>query len=197
MKSFTMGLKSEIFNKVYKPLSNSDTWSIIPTLLRPYSRGVIRLRSKNPYDHPLIHPNYFDDPRDMQTLIEGAKISLSIANTSIFKMFGTRIHPIPLPNCATHKFMSDAYIECHARTMTQTIYHPVGTAKMGPKNDSSAVVDSRLRVYGVKGLRVIDASIMPNIVSGNTNSPTIMIGEKGADIIKRDWKGSIKIKRVG
>lgn len=191
-----MGLKPEIFKRVYAPLSHTDSWSIIPTLLRPFSRGQIRLRSKNPFDHPIIDPNYFYDARDLKTLVEGAKIALTLANTPIFKKFGTRFHPIPLPTCIHLKFLSDEYIECHARTMTQTIYHPVGTAKMGPKSDPSAVVDPRLKVYGVTGLRVIDASIMPSIVSGNTNSPTIMIGEKGADLIKRDWKESI-IKRFG
>lgn len=189
-----MGLKPEIFKQVYASLTNSDAWSIIPTLLRPFSRGAIRLRSKNPFDHPIIDPNYFHDPRDMKTLVEGAKIALTIANTPIFKTFGTRIHPIPLPTCVQYKFLSDEYLECHAQTMTQTIYHPVGTAKMGPKTDPTAVVDPRLRVYGIKGLRVIDASIMPTIISGNTNSPAIMIGEKGADMIKSDWKESI-IKR--
>ena len=79
-----------------------------------------------------------------------------------------------------------------------TIYHPAGTCKMGPEWDSDAVVDPRLRVYGVKGLRVIDASIMPTIASGNTNAPTIMIGEKGADLVKEDWlnRGSTKLKPV-
>uniref|UniRef100_A0A336LLP9 CSON001350 protein n=1 Tax=Culicoides sonorensis TaxID=179676 RepID=A0A336LLP9_CULSO len=195
-KSHKMGLKPELFNKVFASLANTDSWSIVPTLLRPYSRGYIRLRSKNPFDPPLIHPNYFDDSRDIKTLVEGAKLAVEIANAPIFKIFGTRIHSSPLPSCVQYKFMSDEYFECHARTLTQTIYHPVGTAKMGPPSDKTAVVDPRLRVYGVKGLRVIDASIMPIIVSGNTNSPTIMIGEKGSDMIKSDWKESI-MKRSG
>ncbi|XP_063709218.1 glucose dehydrogenase [FAD, quinone]-like [Culicoides brevitarsis] len=199
VKSYTMGLKSSIFKQVFAPLANFDSWSIVPTLLRPFSRGTVRLRSKNPFDSPLIDTNFFADPRDMKTLVEGAKIALAVAGAPIFKKFGNRVHSIPLPPCKPFKFLSDEYLECHARTLTQTIYHPVGTAKMGPKNDSSSVVDERLRVHGVVGLRVIDASIMPNIVSGNTNSPTIMIGEKGADMIKRDWRDSIKVKlkRVG
>lgn len=135
-----------------------------------------------------MDPNYFGDRFDMDTLVAGAKIALRVAEeTKVFKQFGSRVHRIPFPNCKQFKFLSDEYIECHIRTISMTIYHPVGTCKMGPANDLGAVVDPRLRVYGVKGLRVIDASIMPTIPSGNTNAPAIMVGEKGADLIKQDW----------
>lgn len=119
--------------------------------------------------------------------VPGAKIAINISETKAYKQFGSRLHRIPLPNCRNIEFASDKYWECHIRTMSFTVYHPVGTCKMGPSWDRDAVVDPRLRVYGVTGLRVIDASIMPTIPSGNTNAPVIMVGEKGADLIKQDW----------
>lgn len=89
--------------------------------------------------------------------------------------------------CGSYGYMTDDYWRCVARHYSQTIYHPVGTCKMGPYSDKMAVVDARLRLYGIKGLRVIDASIMPTIVTGNTNAPTIMIAEKASDMIKEDY----------
>lgn len=103
------------------------------------------------------------------------------------KKFGARPNSNRIPECAHLKFPSDDYWKCHARYYTMTIYHPTSTCKMGPPEDIEAVVDSRLRVYGIEGLRVVDASIMPKIVSGNTNAPTIMIAEKAADMVKEDW----------
>lgn len=182
-----LGLTDQLYNTVYKPIANRDVWTLMPLLLRPRSRGWVRLRSKNPFDHPLINANYFDDPFDIKTLVEGAKLAIRISEANVFKQFGSRLHTIPFPNCKNHKFASDAYWECHIRTISMTIYHPVGTCKMGPAWDKDAVVDPRLKVYGVKGLRVVDASIMPTIPSGNTNAPAIMVGEKGADLIKEDW----------
>lgn len=185
-----LGLKDIVYNEVYKPIANKDSWTIMPLLLRPRSRGWVRLRSKNPFHFPRMDPNYFDDPFDVQTLVEGAKIAIRVADADVFKQFGSRIHRRPMPNCKKYKFLSDAYLECQIKTISMTIYHPVGTTKMGPAWDPEAVVDPRLRVYGIKKLRVIDASIMPTISSGNTNAPTIMIGERGSDLVKEDWFSS-------
>lgn len=182
-----LGLTDRVYNEVWRPISNMDAWTIMPLLLRPKTRGYIRLKSSNPYTKPIMNPRYFENEFDVATLVEGAKIALKVAEASPFKQFGSRLHMKPLPNCVDYEFLSDAYFECHMRTISMTIYHPVGTAKMGPAWDSEAVVDPRLRVYGIEGLRVIDASIMPTIASGNTNAPVVMIGEKGSDLIKEDW----------
>lgn len=182
-----LGLKETLYREVYKPIANKDVWTIMPLLLRPRSRGWIRLKSANPFHFPLMNPNYFDDPLDIKVIVEGVKFALKVANAKVFTQFGSRLYSKPFPNCKKFKFMSDAYIECQTRTISMTIYHPVGTAKMGPSWDPGAVVDPRLKVYGIPGLRVIDASIMPTISSGNTNAPVIMIAEKGSDLIKEDW----------
>jgi choline dehydrogenase len=147
-----------------------------PTLLHPFSRGDIRLRSSNPLDAPAIRANYLSDSCDMDVMLEGIKLSRKLAATKAFDSYrGTELHPGPAAQ-------DDAALRAHISKFTETLYHPVGTCKMG--NDSSAVVDSELRVHGVEGLRVVDASIMPTVVGGNTNAPTIMIAEKAADLIK-------------
>jgi choline dehydrogenase len=148
------------------------------TLLHPYSRGEIRLRSSNPLDSPSIRANYFADSRDMDVLLEGVKLSRMLAATRAFSQYrGRELHP-------GVEAKDDQSLRAHIARFTETLYHPVGTCKMGHDNDAAAVVDSELRVRGVEGLRVVDASIMPTVIGGNTNAPTIMIAEKAADLIK-------------
>jgi choline dehydrogenase len=129
------------------------------------------------------------DEDDVRVLREGVKASLALAETQAMKRFGARFHARPVPGCKKFTLYTDEYWDCVIRQYTMTIYHMSGTAKMGPATDPTAVVDPYLRVYGIQGLRVIDASIMPMITSGNINAPVIMIAEKGADMIKTYWAG--------
>ncbi len=147
-----------------------------PTLIRPNSRGRISLRSSNPLDSPVIQANYFSDPRDLDLMLEGAKVARELASAKAFDKYrGREMHPGP-------DAKDDAGLLKHIAQKAETLYHPVGTCKMG--TDAQAVVDSELRVHGVEGLRVVDASVMPTIPGGNTNAPTIMIAEKAADLIR-------------
>ena len=143
---------------------------------RPRSRGSVTLRSANPHDAPLIDPNSFADTYDLDRHIEGIKITQEVGRTRSMMKFVDREH-FPGPDCKTR-----ADYEFIAREHARSSYHPVGTCKMG--SDSMAVVDTKLRVHGLEGLRVCDSSIMPQVVSSNTNAPTIAIAEKAADIIR-------------
>jgi choline dehydrogenase-like flavoprotein len=146
--------------------------------LRPYSRGTVRLASSSAQDAPLIDPQYLSDPRDMAVMIRAYKASQAVMQSDSFApVRGTPLVPEPAID-------DDAAIEQFIRNRADTIYHPVGTCRMG--SDASSVVDLELRVRGVQGLRVVDASIMPTLIGGNTNAPTIMIAERAADLIKKE-----------
>ena len=147
------------------------------TLMRPKSRGTLTLASRNPMDKPLIDPAFFKDPEDINTLIAGTQLGLDIMNSEALKAYrGKMIYPVD------RNRVED--IRSFLRDHSDTEYHPVGTCKMGPASDPLAVVDAHLKVHGLHNLRVIDASVMPNLVTGNTNAPTIMIAEKGVDLLR-------------
>ena len=152
----------------------SNGYSCHVCLLRPLSRGSVGLSSANPAAPPRINPNYLSDPRDLTTLMRGAQIMEDIlVSPPLAPWRGRRLYP--------HDG-SDAAREADIRARAETIYHPVGTCRMG--QDAMAVTDPALRVRGIHGLRVIDASVMPTLIGGNTNAPTIMIAERGAGLIR-------------
>lgn len=178
--------KTEVIDSMVNQNNYGSLYLFLFNLLHPYSRGKILLRSKNPEEPPLIYANYFDDPRDLKASVKGIKMLTKIVNTPYFKSIGGYLGRLKWPACDKYEIDSDEYWECICINMVITIYHPAGTAKMG-LNPNTSVVDSRLRVHRMKRLRVIDASVMPTLTSGNTNAPVIMVGERGADLIKVDY----------
>ena len=143
--------------------------------LLPKSRGFIGLKSSDPLEDPLIQPNYLDNPEDLKTMIEAVKFGRRIFSSPIMSLHSKReVSP-------GRSIRSDEEISDFIRANAETIYHPVGTCRMG--KDINSVVDPMLKVRGVEGLRVVDASVMPSLVAGNTNAPTMMVAENAADII--------------
>jgi choline dehydrogenase len=157
------------------PDDDRTFFTMMPTQIRPESSGTVRLASADPHESPVIDPEYLSADGDIEPLVEGVKLAREIADTDALKPYcGPEVHPGP-------DVTSEEGIREFVRNHASTVYHPVGTCKMG--DDEMAVVDDRLRVRGVDGLRVVDASVMPRIVGGNTNAPTIAIAEKAADLL--------------
>ena len=175
--ALNMGENSESDLYDINTLPTTDGVSVLPTLLRPKSRGYVKLRSNKVQDKVIIQPNFLEAEEDRKVLLEAGKKAIEILKTKAFSEVIDK-HYQPITN------YSDEALTQHFLENIETVFHPVGTCKMG--QDDMAVVDERLRVKGIANLRVIDASIMPQIVSGNTNALTIMIGEKGAAMILQD-----------
>jgi choline dehydrogenase-like flavoprotein len=149
--------------------------------VQPTSRGHIRLKSRDPAQAPVIQPNYLSTDEDRQVAADSIRVTRRIVAQPALQA----LHPMEyLPGEAIGD--DEASLAKAAGDIGTTIFHPVGTAKMGLASDRMAVVDERLRVFGLDRIRVVDASVMPTITSGNTNSPTIMIAEKGATMIRED-----------
>ena len=155
-------------------------YSVHVCLLRPKSRGTLRLASVDPQVAPLIDPAFLKDPDDVARMVRGFKAVRRLVHQPALARYGG------VESAASAQAHSDDQIEQFVRNHADTIYHPVGTCRMGPEPAAGAVVDARLRVHGVAGLRVVDASVMPSVVGGNTNAPTIMIAEKAVDMIRAD-----------
>ena len=186
------GIPLEIASVLFGPRAIRDDpltgFSLLAGILHPKSVGDIKLNNTSPLEPPLINPNYLTHPDDMEVLLKGIRILQKLVNTSAFDIFTSQgAHPV-IPESHPHPYDSDDFWRWYSRQCPLTIYHPVGTCKMGAAADPTAVVDPRLRVRGFKNLRVVDASVMPEVTSGNTNAPAIMIGEKAADMIKEDNK---------
>jgi choline dehydrogenase len=186
-----LAIRQDIYETVYKPIEKFYTWTPLPIVLKPNSRGRILLKSRNPFHKPRIQFDFFQDTTDLESLLLGLKRSLQLGVTKPFQRYGSRLHDIPIPGCKHFLFGSDDYWRCALRHLAFPIWHLSGTCKMGPALDRSAVVDNRLRVYGVRRLRVVDASIIPVIPAAHTHAPTMMIAEKAVDYIKQDWTQDI------
>ncbi|MEM8887912.1 MAG: GMC family oxidoreductase N-terminal domain-containing protein [Bacteroidota bacterium] len=170
---------------------NLDGCSIFPTLLRPESKGEIRLNSNDPFAPPKIDPRYFEEKKDLDTMLEGARIARNLFFT---RAFAQNRKQLAFPEA----YKTDEDLKKHILEHVQSCYHPVGTCKMG--NDEDAVVDSQLKIRGLEGIRIADASIMPKIICGNTNAAAIMIGEKAAQMVKNsdsEQKNALNSMREG
>ncbi len=169
-------------DKFGDPLHPFPAFTASVANLRPSSRGSVRIKSSDPLAAPAIRPNYLSTDSDRKIAADSLRLTRGIADKPALAKYRPEEF---LPGA---KFRTDEELARAAGDVGTTIFHPVGTCKMGPDSDRAAVVDARLRVRGIERLRVVDASIMPTITSGNTNSPTLMIAERGSDMIREDRK---------
>ncbi|XP_044738780.1 glucose dehydrogenase [FAD, quinone]-like [Chrysoperla carnea] len=177
--------KPNVIAKIMEANKKAPVLMIYNVILRPKSKGILTLRSKDPFDHPKIEPKINSIHEDLETFLGGIRHLQKLFQTDVLKPHNPKFVNFDLEECKNFAYDSDEYWFCIIKQFTATLYHPVGTASMG--NDlKESVVNPRLKVHGIQGLRVADCSIMPKIVGGNTNSPCMMIGSKAADLIIED-----------
>ncbi|XP_058836389.1 glucose dehydrogenase [FAD, quinone]-like [Topomyia yanbarensis] len=179
-------LTNETYDGYFRPIRNIRSFQYLPLLLKPRTRGKLRLKSSNPFHHPRFEYQYFGDDRDLEALVYGIREAIRVTSQQPFRELGVELYSRQVPGCETYEFNTHEYWRCHVRTLTATFHHQVGTCKMGPITDPEAVVDSRLRVYGISRLRVVDIGVVPEPPAAHTSAISFVIGEKAADLIKED-----------
>ncbi|XP_046661245.1 glucose dehydrogenase [FAD, quinone]-like [Homalodisca vitripennis] len=184
-----VGYNDDIIKAIVDINSRKFFMFIWCVLWRPASRGRILLKSSDPHDYPLIYPGYLSQESDVTDLLEAIQFKNNLINTEAMRNLGAKVEEIDIPACNMFPFQSELYWRCIIAQMSSPHYHQVGSCRMGPAESKWSVVDPHLRVHDIKGLSVADASIMPTIISGNTNSPVIAIAEKASDLIKERWAG--------
>ncbi|CAG9835424.1 unnamed protein product [Diabrotica balteata] len=178
---------------------NPKTLTMSPVTLHPKSKGYVTLKSKNPLDAPLMVANYLSEPEDVQVLVDGIRVIQKLMNTTVMKQkYGPELIKEDYGECnKKYKHDSDDFWQCAIRYYTGPENHQACSLKMGPSSDPMAVIDNRLMVHGIDGIRVMDASAMPILVSGNTHATIVMMAERGVDFIKARWRPQPIVNRFG
>lgn len=176
-----VNIRDDVWQRHFQPLIGQTTISILPILLHPKSRGIVKLKSKNFKDSPNITPNYLSNIDDVKKLITGIRIIEKIVETPAMRKFGAEINPKSFPGCAKFFADSNEYWECYVRHMTLTMFHPVGTCKMGDYDDESTVVLKNFQVKNIENLFVVDGSVLPQATSANPHAVIAMMAQKFVD----------------
>lgn len=177
--------KDHIVTSIADVNEDFDLFIANVVLLHPKSRGHLKITGVDEKDDPKITTGYLSDPQDIATIQRSIRKIVKLCDTTYFKSVNSSIVKVNLPECDLYEFLSDEYWECYMLQLSLTIYNNAGTCPMGK------VVDEELKVYGVNKLRVIDASVIPSMPSGNINAPVIMIGERSSDLIKNEYLGKL------
>lgn len=182
-------LTEPFYDTVYGPLQAMpfDSISVIVMLLHPKSVGNLTIRDTNPLSKPLIYHNMFTDPSDIKDMISGIRVAQNIIESGQFKKYNPVPYDLNILDCSEYTIDTDDHWACCLRYLATSMYHEVGTCRMGDVTDPTAVVGPDLKVHGIYKLRVADSSVLNNITSGHTAAPVMMIAEKAADMIKQTY----------
>ncbi|KAK3084176.1 hypothetical protein FSP39_009567 [Pinctada imbricata] len=189
--NYKQDVEDDIYGRIHGVDDMPEGFTVALETAHPLSRGYVLAQSTDPFDYPRISPNYFENPYDVQPIIRAVRMFQKLLKGKTMQKVGAKLWTQPIRACKHHVEDSDEYWECMIRHISVSGYHHSSSCRMGPKTDNTAVVDSELslpsmfyRVHGIESLRIVDASVMPAVTSGNTMAPTLMIAEKAADLIR-------------